>query len=563
MILFAWPWFLLSLLALFLYVVLFFRRPRRKKQPVSQVFLFMRAKRDVLTRFTRWRTFRNLLFFVELFFLLLLSLSSAVPETALGSFPGRHCILALDTSLSMMAEDLTPTRFERAKREAGELLHQLLAANDLISLWTFGSSPQMLNDFTDREKNLLAALEGITPSFSPVSDLESLLVSLEEKAGDSTLSVYIFSDFAMEALPGKFPHLVLYPIYVGGAIENAGILSAKLEGDLLWIKIGNFSHSARELHLTVEKDEEPIGEKTVVAEAMDLVDLEFPLTFTPSLLRITLKDRDSFLWDNSYLITSLRAPRVLLVSSSPFLRVALEALGVNVVEILPIDYRPEIRADLLVTENFVPSQWPNYPALVIHPPSGNDIFPWTGTATSGFSYALEDPLLRFVNLEPLSFYEVPSFLYPPSLEPIAFWNQTPLILRGEMAGQRAVVFAPSLSLSNFPLDPSFPIFLSNALNWLSEGLETKAELISPLLSSWTGRGSPPGIYGQERSDGWSISARMSSSFEESDLLRSLDPRPYGTIWEVRDHPLDLTRFFLLTAFFLFIIDEILRGRHEV
>ncbi len=563
MILFASPWFLLSLFALVVFVVLFFRRPRRKRFSVSQVFLFMRAKRDVLTRFTRWRTFRNLLFFVELLFLLLLSLSSAVPETALGSLAGRRCAIALDTSLSMLADDLAPTRFERAREEAGRLLNRLLAANDLISLWSFGSSPQMLVDFTSYARELLPSLERLTPSFSPTSDLESLLASLEEKAGNSTLSVYILSDFAMGSLARKFPHLVLYPVYIGGAVENAGILQAELDEELLWIKLGNFSRSAREFHLTVEEDDELTGEKTVAAEAMDILDLKLQLSASPSLVKITLADEDYFLWDNFYLISPPQAPRVLLVSSSPFLRSALEALGARVVEVLPIDYRPEIEADIVITENSVPAPWPNHPTLIFHPPPTDELFPWTGTTTSGFAYPLADPLLRFVDLEPLSFYEVPSFLYPPSLRPIAFWNQTPLILRGELGGQRVIVFAPSLSLSNFPLDPSFPIFLSNALNWLTQSDGARGELISPLLPSWAGGGRPPGLYGEELADGWSIFARMPAGFEESNLLRSLDPRPYGTVWEVRDHPLDFTRTLLLIALFFFLIDEIMRSRHEV
>ena len=132
------------------------------------------------------------------------------------------------------------------------------------------------------------------------------------------------------------------------------------------------------------------------------------------------------------------------------------------------------RFDALVLDRFVPSEPPTVPALII----GASSVPWLARAHAGATdtrmarWDASHPLLSGVSLRDV-LVERATFLKPVTGEPgvaLAAIAQgpggEPLILAAR-DGRRLALVDFALEDSNFPLQASFPAFLSNAIDWLT------------------------------------------------------------------------------------------------
>jgi hypothetical protein len=234
----------------------------------------------------------------------------------------------------------------------------------------------------------------------------------------------------------------------------------------------------------------------------------------------------------------------------------------------PEDYRPEIPADLLVFEGTLPVDLPPKPFFVIHPPPGNALFPWTETVTKPILWAETGSLLRYVDLSRVAFWEAPIFKLPPSMRPLLRSSQTTLLAAGQQQGVRTILLGPSLTLSNLPLLPAFPVFLAQAMAWLSgdplpnQPLEEEALLLSPLVPDYAGAGDPPGLYGRQATDGLRLFGVAPLEQREANLIRRTELEGLGGSGEQRTVPRDLTVLFLTLAMASFLVEELLRHRYD-
>ncbi len=561
------PLFLLSLLSILVLIFIYLRHPRRMSKSVSQVFLYLRARRELLTRFTRWRFLRSLILLFQVLTLVFLGLAAAGPQTNLYPLAGRRCAVVLDNSLSMMAQDLTPDRFQVAREKARQLVGELLRSNNEVSLWVLNSKPGLVVDFTDEPAVLMQAIDGLTPSFSSPTAADDLLALLAARAGGDALAVYLISDLALELTPRQYPNLEMHSLAVGEPLPNYALVGCSREGQSLWVKVANFSPAARTLHLLVD-DGLAAQTREFPLEAMQTIDFSLPLVGTPSLLRISIQEEDLQPWDNFLFLPLTAPPRVLLVGTSRYLAGALESAGFHVVQVGPEDYRPEIPADLLVFEGFLPVELPAKPFFVIHPPPGNTFFPWTGTVTRPLLWAETSPLLEFVDLSRVAFWEAPIVKLPSTMQPLLRSAQTVVLAAGQQQGIRTILLGPSLALSNLPLLPAFPVFLAQAMRWLSgdplpnQPLEQEALLLSPLVADYAGGGDPPGLYGRQATDGLRLFGVAPLEQREANLIRHTELEGLGGAGEQRTVPRDLTVMFLALAFISFLVEELLRRRYD-
>lgn len=535
---FAQPLFLLSLLSLPLFLFLALRKPRRKSALVSQTFLFLKARREALARMMRFSWLRSLVLLLGLLFLLFLSFSLALPQALSLPWAAHRAVVVLDTSLSMMATDVSPTRLEEAKKLAQEECRNLVKSGCPVSLWELGSPSRILVDFTLELDPLLEAIQNLPPSYGG-TEIEELLRLLEEKVQPEVVEVYLFSDLAFALPLARYPHLVLHSVGIGQETPNVGFTDCELEGEDLSLTLSNFSPEPTQVHLLLngKRVEDP---SSVSLEAMSSQRVELSLkgSLSPSAL-VQIEERDAQMWDNSLYLFPPPSLKVVLVSSSPFLRAAFQALGESVVEITPQEYDPQMSADLFVFENFLPSELPSSPLLLFHP-QGSSLFQETGKEEEGF---LHDPQPSLPDLSALRVREAPLTLFPSTLIPVAYWGRAPLILEGSLSGRKALVFLPDLSQTNFPLEASFPLFLRYATQSLALS-EKEAELST---SSPT---NPPGLI---------YFSTFPFPQEEANLLRRTELEKMGA-FQASPYPRDLTLYFLLLALIFFLAWEILRER---
>lgn len=108
-----------------LVVLLYMLRARREPRVVSSTLLWERAARDLVARMPVRRFERNLLLLLQVMAISFLALALARPSISLPGLAGNGVVLVVDTSASMQATDVRPSRLAAAQQEARALLDGL------------------------------------------------------------------------------------------------------------------------------------------------------------------------------------------------------------------------------------------------------------------------------------------------------------------------------------------------------------------------------------------------------------------------------------------------------
>jgi hypothetical protein len=169
-----------------------------------------------------------------------------------------------------------------------------------------------------------------------------------------------------------------------------------------------------------------------------------------------------------------RVMRVALVSAgNPFLEKSLRAQPrVNLTVIAPARYIDDRDYDAIVFDRFAPKIRPHVPTLLFRPTRAEWLPPPRKeiASVSAIAWNAAHPLLENISLADLSVDRatlVDLTDRPKEAESVLVSGPggAPLIVTHE-DGVRWISFAFGLEESNFALQPGFPIFLNNALDWM-------------------------------------------------------------------------------------------------
>src|SRR5689334_4011616 len=121
------PWYLLWALPIGgLIIVMYILKLRRKDVVVSSTFLWRQVIRDVQANAPFQKLRKNLLLLLQLIAAALIILALSGPFLRLFALGGRNIVLVIDTSASMSATDIRPSRLDSARRKAHELVNSTL-----------------------------------------------------------------------------------------------------------------------------------------------------------------------------------------------------------------------------------------------------------------------------------------------------------------------------------------------------------------------------------------------------------------------------------------------------
>lgn len=113
-------------------------------------------------------------------------------------FAYKDYILAIDASFSMQADDLSPTRFQVAKKIINELLQKNI--HDRFTLFAFTTNPLLISPPTSDKALIEMALENLNPKYilSKGTSIKNLLKRVEELPMEHK-ELIIFSDGGEES----------------------------------------------------------------------------------------------------------------------------------------------------------------------------------------------------------------------------------------------------------------------------------------------------------------------------------------------------------------------------
>lgn len=201
-------------------VALYFLKLRRQPLEVPSTYLWSRAIEDLHVNSLWQRLRQSLLLLLQLLLIALLIFTLVRPGYKGSELVGRRLIFMIDTSASMNATDVKPTRLDAAKQQALTLV-ELMKPGDVAMVVSFSNAAKIEQTFTDNKRLLRQKVELIAPT-NRGSDLSEALRAASGLAnpgqtGDPNnpndiqtaeaqpATIYLVSDGGFQAVPNFRP----------------------------------------------------------------------------------------------------------------------------------------------------------------------------------------------------------------------------------------------------------------------------------------------------------------------------------------------------------------------
>lgn len=491
---FLFPAGLWALLALIPFIIFYLIRPRPKHEAIpSLMFILKDMGKTNVNAFLR-NFLRDILFFLQLFVILLLALAAAkpfveVPKVSLA----QETVVVLDVSASMQAGD----RFERAK---DAVLDTLGKENTVIVVKNVAELVMEEGDETSA-KELIRSLEPVETT----TNLYDALILAGDFVGESS-RVVVASDFvntagganfetALQAIRSK--GAVVELIDVWEPVENVGIIDLDVREDESTVWVKNYNDRPERVVLRVSNTSE---ELLLGPHATELV--KFP---TPNgVNEVVLEADDGFVVDNkAYVSTPVeRTVRALMITNNPqakqgFLQLAFDLIGEKTATKIVLDYvEPPSTTDLSQYSLFIikdvdvslllPSVVKEIgrlvreegAALVVMPQEGlfaidfGNLLPVRFVAEGESRLNVELPIKSLLT-EDIEFGQASKYFKTSALPGVTVLArgdddvQTPMVALKKVGAGYVLYYGFFDGFSTFPLDNTYPVFWKRMVDFLT------------------------------------------------------------------------------------------------
>jgi len=475
-------------------ILLYLLKMRRRDVRVPAVFLWPKLTADVRANAPIQKLRISLLLILQLLVVALVVFGLANPLLRERGLRGKTTVLILDASASMSATDVRPTRFEEARRQI-ETVISSLGTGDRCALIEAGANTRAIFPLTADKARMRAALIRLRPTDAPNDMGEALRLAAALVGQDSGARIVVFSDGSFPAVtnfsPGK-ADLIFEKI--GTSSRNLAVtamdVGASPDGSFqLFVGIHNYDSHPMATTATFQVDGQVADSRSLTVPAGQTLGQTLRIPGTARKADIQLTTPGDILPADDHATIFLQGAgtvHALLVSSGDlFLERALALEPSISLDRAPVVPETELAGtsgagsyDLVIFDG-VPAQAVKAPAVWS--------FGWVGTqfpvTVSGLSthpsviaWKREDPLLRYASLQNILIEKATKVQAQPEGRVLAEGTDGPLIVTSDHAGRRALFVGWSLLDSDFPLRPAFPIFVDNALHWLTDSGSSAASV---------------------------------------------------------------------------------------
>ncbi len=514
-----------------LLVMLYFLKLRRRQMIVSSTLLWKRAIQDMQVNAPFQKLRKNLLLLLQLLLLLALLLALARPMFSAAARSGERLVVIIDHSASMNATDAKPTRLDVAKASALTMIDEFEGQGGVMLVAFAHQARVMQPFTTDKAllRQRLSDIEATDQSsrLEPaLRFIERYAAEAAAGGGDTAgggLNVEVLSDGRIHdtgklALTGgklTFRRIGTDP--QNNPTDNIAIVSLAARRDFakpqrvqVFARLANFGPNVVDTNVTLAVDgvvrkvtaitvppapplaTQPDG--AVVYPPPGEQSVQFELTLTAAaLIGVSHDFGDALSADNAAAINIAppRKLRVLLVSEgNAFLQRVIESVGVETLVTLnakryenldPKSLRRDLSAirsegyDVIVFDGYAPPAEALPPVNSLYlgqapPIAGLERRPTleSDPKTQVFlSWQRDDPLLRYVALDDVLLVEPGRLVVPEDGRVLATAQTGPVMAEVVRDGVRHVTASFNVLKTNWPMQVSFAVFISNALDVLS------------------------------------------------------------------------------------------------
>ncbi len=505
------PLALLGFLFIPLVVAMYLLKLRRDERVVPSTILWTRLVADVEANAPWQKLRRSLLFLLQLLLVALIALLAARPFLERPAGLAGDIVLVVDVSASMAATDVAPVAADRltaAKKAAVEALRDLPAGGK-VSLVAAGRTARVVTNGTSDVGRVRDAIGSLDVESAPgdLGDALRLASALAARSGDA--EVLVVTDAALAEAPAVHVDAPVKVIRVGDerGRRNQAIVALAVRTApsavtrSVFVSVINTDLEPAERRLVLYGDGEPIEVRDMFLDPQARTDVsidDIPRDVAVVEVQLAAKgatdvtsaaDPDQLALDDRAwaIVPPDHLTRILLVSEGdPYLETALTYLpNAELYGVKPADYgtgtKPEL-FDLIIFDDFLPTQLPAKPILAIAPPKTSALGEVTGTLREPGIGSLDpdEPILSHVDLSTTHIGEATKLSLPD-------WARTiipgpassPLLYAGDRAGIRTAVLAFEPRHSDLPLQVAFPILISNLTGELLGGAGAPAAAVAP------------------------------------------------------------------------------------
>jgi hypothetical protein len=503
---FTSPLALLGLLFVPAVLAMYLLKLRRDEAVVPSTLLWTRLVADVEANAPWQRLRRSLLLLLQLLLVAILALLAARPFLERPAGLARDVVLVLDTSASMAATDVTPSRLEAAKAAALDALRDLPTGGRVSVIAADRTARIVVNETTDlgRVRQALATIQPSTESGN-LGDALELAGKLAARSGDA--QIVVGTDGALATPPTGTIGAPIRVLAVGRSHRNQAIVALSVRTSpsavtrSVFISIANLDldYAQRRIELRgpgglievrdVSLDPQARADVVIDDVPADVGTLEVRLVGSDP--GVTAAPDDLAADDTAWAVVPPDQRRLVLLvgDGDPYLETALSYLpNVELYGVTPAEYGPRSARqdgrpwDLVIFEDTLPPTLPQTPILAIAPARSSPLGDVTGTITDpGIgSLSPDEPVLRYVDLSTTHIAEAARLSLPD-------WARTvipgpggaPLLYTGVRAGLPAAVLAFDPRHSDLPLQVAFPVLLANLTGELMGGSAAPSEAVQP------------------------------------------------------------------------------------
>lgn len=507
--------FLWTLIVPLIVLIYYFFRKKYKQQTVSSTMLWEEVMQETKVSPYLKKLQKNALLFLQLAALLLLVFALIKPFIAKTTIAGSQVIWIVDTSATMLAgkeNTLFAEHIEEMKKLTKELDHKP------VTLITTGNSPQtLLRQETDPSR-ILQTLDNLSVSYEEEHIANAINVA-QALIGQEATSVYVFTDSIERNMLPVENSLVEWHVF-GAEEDTKNVAITKLaatanEGQVTaLVQLQNDTAKKETFELTLMNgNHEPVVKEKVTIEPNEQLSKLYENIPPTETVFAAIDAADGYSPDNETVV--LIGGQEIEVLLDPDMHQLVQKGFVSVYdEVTYFDEKSlenSSEQSLLVTNDVSLLGDVKAPVFLI---GRNDV---EGKTVSAAAANSKHSLFSFSSLENVYI----SKLYPPfeGFETIATVGDEPLI---QLSPEGDLIVLTDLEATDWPLHPSFPLFLWSALQELSTkgqplGTFTPLEerAIPLVENDWA-------IY---RADGEYV-----SSFENGKQFRApAEPGPYQIV----------------------------------
>ena len=469
-------------------VLLYILRLKRRERVVSSTLLWESAMRDLQAN-APWQKLRtSLLLWLQLLFIVLAALALARPAIKVLAGGGQNIAIILDASASMQATDVAPSRFASAQNQARALVNAL-ASNDGATIIAAGDKTRTLIGFT-RDKNALQRAINNARAADTGCDLREAITLANSllRAGERSGSgqIYVLSDGGVAPLTDvpKGGAGIQF-VKIGNRSDNLAItaLSARRgynsgSNGEVFVTVKNFGAAPKTVDLELRHDDNLIAVRKLNIAAHGTASQLFKDTGFSSGTFSARFDADDDLKSDNIAYATLDAPRairvLLLTQGNVFLERALNLdPNVQLSRGLSKDATPASTRgyDIVVCDGEAPKNLPESNQLLLGGAmtSMAPVTRETGEAQnpSVVDFDRRHPVTQFSPWSDIRISRSVAATPLPWGKTVVEGEKTPLVVVGERGNNRVVWCGFDLRETDLPLRVTFPIFITNALRWLS------------------------------------------------------------------------------------------------